>query len=244
MLAERKLEELRATVAVDCKTQSFSSLTLDEIDFQYPDAPGFSIDVQTYVPTYTQPRTETGKPPIPPGFHSPSSQLFARAASGDNAQKHKVWLTYAFSRDLSASARGLEIVVKYGTGEGREFRLNSILSDGLGPAAAVPNVTFPDTPVRITGPGTLSNPLDTGVYTVALRLPGGTEIDDVIALWSLAPDPEGAVIIKPLDPNGRQVEVTRSTLTPVGSAGKIRLAAKVRYRGQEIVGYSPEITLP
>lgn len=244
MVAERKLEELRATVRSACRTQSFSSLTLDETDFAFPDAPGFLIDVRAYAPTYTQPRTETGRAAIPPGFHSPSSQLFARAAPGKNAQKHDFWLTYAFTRDLSASARGVEIIVKYGSGGGREFRLVSLLADGLGPPAATPNVPFPNLPVRITGPNSLANPGDTGTFTVSLRLPSGADVDDVVALWSLAPDPEGAVIIKPIDPNGRQVEVTRSSLTPAGSAARIRLAAKVRYRGQEIIGYSPEVFLP
>jgi hypothetical protein len=246
LVAERKLEELRGWVALQCRTAAFEDLNwagqqVTHVD--YPEAPGFFVTVRTDLPIVTQPRPETGRAAIPPGVHSPSSQIFAQAAPGENAQKDKKWLTYPYTRHLDQSVRRVEILVEYGTNDSREFRIVSLLGDSIAPAAATVPGPFPDSPVEITGPNVLSA-ASTERYRVRVKLPNGQEIDDVTALWSLAPTSTGSAVIRPLDSVGREVAVTRSSLTPAGSGAALRLVAKVRYRGREIVGYSQEISLP
>ena len=245
LVAERRLEELKGWVDLECETKAFKDLdwTSKEVtDEPDPEDAAFLVHIRTGLPTYTQPRSDTGRGVIPPGLHSPSSQLYARAPAGQNAQKHEFWLTYPYSRDLSDSARLVQIRVTYGSA-GQVYELVSLVGDPIAPAGVEPVVDFPAFPVVISGPNSIGTPSSTEIYDVQVQLPGGDPIDEVVSLWSLAPTSTGTGKIRALDPNGSRVEVTRSPLIPAGSSLKLILAARVRYRGQELIGYK-EVNLP
>jgi hypothetical protein len=140
---------------------------------------------------------------------------------------------------MDGSARLVEVTVRYGTGNGREFKVVSLLADPIAPALA-PDSDYDPSPVVVSGPGSLGGAPAT--YDVEVRLPNGQPIPDVTVLWSIEPESTGAAVIRPLDAKGSQIELTRDPNSTPGS--RIVLAAKVRYRGREIVGYSNPINLP
>lgn len=242
MVAERRLEELRGWIDRECVATGFDNLSWGTVEVtgdSYPESPGFLIDVRTRLPINTQPRAATGRAPIPDGLHSPASQLFAEAPAGRNQQRNSTWQSYPYTRHMDGSARLVEVTVRYGTGNGREFKVVSLLGDPIAPALA-PDSDYDPSPVVVSGPANLG--AATATYDVEVRLPSGQPIPDVTVLWSIEPESTGAAVIRPLDAKGSQIELRRDPNSTPGS--RIILAAKVRYRGREIVGYSNPINLP
>jgi hypothetical protein len=244
LVAERHLEELRGWVDEQCQTTPFGSLAWASQEItNAPDnvMPDFVVTVRTDLPVCTQPDPATGRGAIPVGLHSPASQLFAEAPPGANGQKHPNWLTYAYTRSLDQSLRRVQITVNYGNGSERQFRLLSLLGDPVAPAAPTAAGTFPDTPVRISGPSSIPVGSPQQNFQVVVRLPSGQSLNDVTAVWTVDASSTGSASIRPVDAQASEVVVTRSPNAPAGS--RLRLAAKVRYRGQELIGYSSEISL-
>lgn len=247
LVAERKMGDLRAWAEDYFSTHSFD----DPLGWssqvggptQYPESPGFDITVAAESAQYLTPNPNR---PLPPdGFYSPASHFFTPPPPpGDNPQRHQLWLTYPFSRDLSSSMRRVEITVNYGNGGAREYKLMTVISDPIARPRATSPGRFPREPVLVTGPGSIAAGAF-AEYAVEVHLPNGQPITDVTALWTIEPVSTGAATLLPLDSSGRSIRVTRdSLLTPAGAGAELILAAKVRYRGKEIVGYSTPITMP
>ncbi len=234
MVAERRLEDLRGWVAQQCKTTGFDSLNWSEqevVDDSYPEFPGFLITVNTTDQIEnTLARPETGRVHPPPGLHSPCSTLFTTALNpNDDQQKNQLWQSFPYTRDMTDSARLVQVTVTWAYGR-YQYRLVSLLADSI-EQAANPSVDFTTSPVVVSGPGSVS--LGTSAdYSVEVRLPSNSPIPDVTTLWTIRPTSAGSASIRPLDSSARSVRVTRQ------SSGAIVLVAKVRYRGKEIVGYS------
>lgn len=242
LVAERRMEELRGWVDLQCETVGFQDLnwgSQEVVDDSYPEMAGFLIDVRTGLATYTQPRPDTGRAAIPPGFHSPSSQIFAQAPAGQNAQRNPTWQSYPYTRDMGDSARLVQVTVKYGNNNSRLFHVVSLITDPVAPCL-VPSADFSTSPVVISGPGSIGGSPET--YSVETRLPNNAPVEEVTALWSVEPESTGAVTLRPLDAGGSEVEVRRDPNSTPGST--VVLAAKVRYRGREYVGFSSPINLP
>ena len=234
MVAERRLEDLRGWVAQQCKSTGFDSLnwTAQEVvDDSYPESPGFLITVNTTAQIeHTPARPATGRVDPAPGFHSPSSVLYATAPNAnDDQQRDQEWQSFPYSRVLTDSARMVQITVNWAD-DRYEYRLVSLLTDSI-EQAATPSADFTTSPVVVSGPGSVSVGSSTD-YSVEVRLPNGQPIPDVTTLWSVRPTSAGSASLRPLDSSARTVRVTRQ------SNGAIVLVAKVRYRGKEIVGYS------
>lgn len=233
LVAERRLENLRGWVAIQCKTTGFDNLdwasqeVVNEIE---PDSPGFSITVRTSDRIkHTAAKPNTGRTNPPPGFYSPCSTFYAQAPTGQDQQQDQVWHTYPYSRDMTDSARLVEITVTWAGGD-HEYRLVSLLGDTIAQAVA-PSSNFSTSPVVISGPTNLAIGNQAN-YAIELRLPSTASIPDVTTLWSIKPTSSGQGSLLPLDSSARTVRLTRT------SSGTIVLVAKVRYRGKEIVGYS------
>lgn len=236
LVAERRMEDLRGWVGQQCKTTGFNSLnwaSKEVVDEDDSELPGFLITVNTSSQMeHTPARPLTGRADPPPGFHSPCSTLYAQAAAGEDQQQNQVWGTFPYSRDMSNSARLVQVTVTWGDGS-HEYRLVSVLSDSIEPAVA-PSTDFTTSPVVISGPASVSTG-STADYSVEVRLASSAPIPDVTTLWAILPTSAGAASLRPLDSSGRTVRLTRA------SDGAIVLVAKVRYRGKEIVGYSNAI---
>lgn len=236
LVAERHLEDLRGWVSQGCKTTGFSNLnwaSQESVDQSDPESPDFLVTVATSDQVqHTPARPGSGRVTPPPGFYSPCSTLYATAPAGADQQQHPLWQTFPYSRDLTDSARSVQITVTWGDGS-HNYRLVSILADSIEPAASS-SVDFTTSPVIINGPGSVTEG-SSADYTVQIRLPSNAPIPDVTALWSIRPTSAGAASLRPLDSSARSVRVTRA------SSGPIVLIAKVRYRGKEFVGYSSVI---
>lgn len=247
MVAERKMGDLRAWAEDYFSTHSFDDgggwPSQVGGPFSYPDAPGFEITVAASPAEYLT--ASPIKPNPPPGFYSPASHFYwLPPALPANQQRDNLWLTYPYSRDLSDSMRRVQVTVNYGANNNREFQLVTVISDPIARPRNTPNVPFPQEPVVITGPGNIgnANPVE---YSAELVLPNGQPITDVTFLWWVEPTSTGAVSLLPLDTQATRVRIRRDTLlTPLGADANLILGAKCVYRGQEIVGYTGDISMP
>jgi len=234
LVAERRMEDLRGWVAEQCQSTGFDNLnwtSQEVVDDSYPESPAFLITVNTTDQIENTPaRPATGRVDPVPGLHSPSSTFYARALdANDDQQRNQEWQSFPYSRDMTASARLVQITVTWSNGR-YEYRLVSLLTDSIEPAAT-PSTDFTTSPVVVSGPGSVSAG-GSADYSAQVRLPNNQPIPDVTVLWSIRPTSGGSASIRPLDSSARTVRITRQ------SSGAIVLVAKVRYRGKEIVGYS------
>lgn len=251
MIAEKKMEELRSLSSAVPSGSSFADVLAGLTGAQpdYPEAPGFTIDVQIIDNIHRQVLTSGLTPP--PGVHSPCSSMYTNPpdpnnltpplANGpdNNPQFNHQYKTYPYTRHLSRSLQMVQVTVTYAGGT-RDFRLVSLLGDPITPFRNPPEVR-----VTISGPNSLSNGSTTTELIAQVVTSSGSEPNDVTVLWGLANESTGSLKLVPLDSSGRRLQVKRRMeVTPSGSSATARLQALVRYGGQEAVGISPPISLP
>lgn len=243
LLAEREIGKLRAW-----SLEAHSSTPFDAgwgsvtgIRPADPEAPGFEIEVLADLPRYG--RNPTTGEVAPPGVYSPTSHFWAPLlfdpapalpASFPNPQKDETYQTYARVRSFESSFRRVQVIVRYGQGGEKEFRAVTLVGDPIVPITPV--LRFQ----RVSGPSSLGAGAAAD-YSVSLTDgAGGHTVEDMVALWSADPKGTGAVRILPLDANGRRARVFRD---PNATPGETRLAVRVRYRGQEVSGFSDPINV-
>lgn len=251
-VAEKRMEQLRVWAETEFANKAFddpsgwpSQVIPPTPD---PDTPSILVQVEVSEPVYLAPhafRPAPANAPPSPGLYSPTSHFYSPyPANTQNFQRHHQWLTYPYVRDLSSSCRRVEVTAFFGDSGTNEYKLVALISDPVARPRATTAGAFPKFPVKIetVPPGitSISSSADV-VFSVALEGAGGQDIPDVTALWSVDPESTGSVIIRPLDATARTVKVERLDVSVPGST--VRLAAKVRYRGKEIVGYSDLINL-
>lgn len=248
MVAEKKMEELRALTQSVPSGRSFSQVLQDLVGPQaeYEEAPGFSIMVSILPNSHDIVPTSGLKPTD--GVHSPCSSMYTeQPTSGenppdDNPQLNNLYRTYPYTRHLQDSLKLVEVSVSYGSNS-QPVRLVSLLGDPVAPLSSSPSAEHVKV-TKVSGPDDL-NGSDTAIYTAQVVTAGGSHPKDVTVLWSLSLQSTGSLTFLPLDSSARQVKVERrTTLTPAGSDAKVRLQALVRYGGREVTGLSPTIDLP
>jgi hypothetical protein len=247
LVAEKKMEELRALSADVPAGATFSAVLASLLGPQteYPEAPGFAIDVAR-LPNTHRPVTTSGLTPDP-GAHSPCSSFFTAvpdAASNPpdgNPQRNNAYATYPYTRHLPDSLALVQVTVTFAGGV-RSYRLISLLGDPVTPFDNSPadNVRVS----RISGPAALSDFTSTAEYSAQVITSSGSLPKDVTCLWSLDTQSTGSLVILPGDSSGRTVRVRRRDITALGTNAQARLVAKVRYGGQEAFGFSAPIALP
>lgn len=247
LVAERALEELRATSAAVPSGSSFADVLAPLLGDrpEFPESPGFAINltlldnVHRLVPT-------SGVIPDP-GVHSPCSTFFTNPPTlatnppNGNPQRNNRYGTYVYTRAMSSSLALVQVTVTYGNG-GKNFRLISLVGDPITPMDNSLNDNVVVT--RVSGSSTLNDFTSTSEYTAQVVTASGSRPRDVTILWGIAPDSTGSLVILPLDSTGRSCRVSRRSVTPVGANARARLVAKVRYGGQETGGFSEVINLP
>lgn len=246
LVAERRLEELRALTAKVPAGSSFSNVLAGHlgVETEYPEDPGFQVKVKALRNRHD--RVETSGLTPPDGVHSPCSALFTAPPAtspgsnppNDNPQLNNAYSTYPYSRSMPTSLRLVEVTVTYSGG--KTLRLVSLLGDPIVPFAKKPVVVV----TKASGPSSLSNTSTPAVFEAQVVTQSNSRPDDVTVLWSTTLDSTGALDCLPLDSTGRTVRVTRAPITPSGVGAKARVQALVRYGGQEAVGESIEISLP
>ena len=250
LVAEKKIGEIRAWSEDHHATHSFDDgwvAPITGVQTDYPEAPGFAIEVIADQPTYEANPVTTETPPD--GMYGPTSHFYvpppfgvnptylppALPADFENAQKSPFYGTFSRVRTFNASFRRVQVIVRYGNDQSREFRAVTLVGDPITRSTGgAPVITI----ARLAGPANISqgNPADYGV-TVEVA---GHVIDDVVCLWGVHPLSTGAVFVKPKDSNGREVRVSRPTF---GNAGSTRLAVRLRYRGREYTTFSDPINV-
>ena len=243
LVAEKKIGEIRAWSEEFHTTHSFDEGwdSIDGVQPEYPEAPGFEITVIADLPTY-DPNPTTGLTP-PPGLYGPTSHFWATvpgipALPNDfaNPQKNPTYSTFSRARTFDKSVRRVQVVVRYGLANSRVFRSVTLVGDPIvSNGGSDPAITI--SPV-IPGPSSVSvgSPAD---YSVKVEVQGH-EVPDVVCLWGVDPDSTGAVFVKPTDANGRGARVFRPSF---GNPGTTRLAVRLRYRGQEYTKFSDSINV-
>lgn len=242
MVAEKKMEELRALTLTVPNGRSFSEVLedLDGPQAEYPEAPGFAIEV-SILPNSHEAVPTSGLEPTD-GVHSPCSSMFTEAPGpgdnppDDNPQLNNLYRTYPYTRHIPDSLKMVEVRVTYGSNS-QPVRLVSLLGDPLTPIDRV-------VVTKVSGPTNLIGS-DSAIYTAQVVTATGSHPKDVTILWSLSLQSTGSLTFLPLDSSGRRVQVKRRTsVTPAGADAKARVQAMVRYGGKEVSGESPPIGLP
>lgn len=232
-LAERKLGEIRAWSEEYHATHPFDdgwSPPITGIQSGFVGSSGFEIEVMADQPTYGRSPTSGLTPPA--GMYSPTSHYYL--LSGEpNKQRNTEYSTYPYTRDLSSSYRRVQVIVRYGTNNSREFRAVTLVGD---PLTKPSNLQITITPTSGGGGVSPGNPLE---YEVRVNV-NGHVVRDVVCLWGVIPTSTGTVQLTPLDPNGRTVRVTRPSF---GNPGTTRLSARIRYRGREYLETSGPISV-
>ncbi len=243
LLAEREIGRIRAWSLEAHQNSSFNGGwgAVTGIRPTDPESPGFEVEVLADLPHYG--RNATTGEVAPPGVYSPTSHFWAPLlfptepplpATFLNPQKDERYQTYARVRSFPGSFRRVQVIVRYGEAGEKEYRAVTLVGDPIAPINPV--LRFQ----RVSGPSSLG-PGAAADYSVSLTDgAGGHAIEDIVALWSADPRGTGALVIKPLDANGRKARVFRDTHA---TAGQTRLAVRVRYRGQEVSGFSDPITV-
>lgn len=237
LVAQRKMAELRAWSATDHAANGFSTDWSSQTGIStYPESPGYEIEVTAGPLVYTATPPGASGPP-PDGFYSPCSSFYNQPPSNAvnpriNQQLNSTWQTYPYARDLSESYRKVEVIVRYGSGNGRELRLVSVIGDPIAPL-------HPTNPVRISrvagAPDALykSNPTAYSTYQVQVFNDNNQVIPNVPVIWSVVPTSTANAILVPQDPTAQTVRVFPTKSSRVDT--EIYLACKIRYGGREAV---------
>ncbi len=247
MIAERKIEELRALTAAVPGGASFAGVLSGHLATvsEYPDDPGFTVKVEELKNEH-RPVQTSGLTPDD-GVHSPCSSLFTAIptaaldsnAPDGNPQLNNKYNTYPYTRHLPRSLRLIQVTVTYSAGE-KSLRLVTLLGDPIIPFDNTPDVIVS----KVSGPNNLNDLTTPAVYTAQVVTANGSRPEDVTIFWSTSLDSTGSLNCLPLDSTGRRVRVTRRSVTPTGVGARAKVQALVRYGGQEAVGESAEIQLP
>jgi hypothetical protein len=242
LLADKELEKVRAWSRAYHQTHSFSDgwvAPVTGIQASDVDSSGFEVEIVADQPFYRQ-NPNTGAT-APRAIHSPTSHFYeplpavaAFPKDFANQQKNLYYQTFSYVRSFPASARRVQAIVRYGSEGDKEFRAVTVITDPM--ARLTPSVTFN----RTQGPVSLSAASRAADYEVVVTA-GGHRLEDVVCLWGVDPESTGAVIIKPMDANGRQARVIRDTWAVSGTT--TRLAVRMRYRGVEYTFFSDPINI-
>ncbi len=243
LIAEKAVGELRAWSHTVHATSPFDNGWAAQTGVRpaYAEAPGFEVEILADLPHYRQ--NPTTLETAPDGVYSPASHLYMPPPANPsfpglpddftNPQKDPKYGGFARVRTFPQSFRRVQVIVRYAD-RTKEYRLVTLVGD---PVAQIrPRIAF----TRIAGPASLSLG-QAADWSVSLRDAGGHAIDDVVYLWGVEPKSTGAVIVKPIDSNGRQARVWCDPNASPG--GRTQLAVRCRYRGQEITGFSDRFTV-
>lgn len=243
MVADKRMEELREWAVTGGSGTTFPTdaewMTESTRVTSYPEAPGFEIEVNPYVPQYAE-LLSSGVVPEQ-GFHSPCSSLYTLAPddpggvpnpSGldpfldNNPQYNYAYKSYPYSRRLDNSYRMVEIVISYGSGTSPlQYRLISLIGDPIPGGSA--NVS-----VSPSG----------GSYQANVSV-GGRTVPDMVVHWGSPLTPgTGNEIGAYHRPTTATATITDVKAMP-GNVGTHMLTATVRYRGQSRSG-SLGVNLP
>lgn len=266
MVAERKMEELRAVSAQVPSGKSFA----DHFDSLIPTSPesidGFEVTT-TVLPNHHEKVKTSGYTP-PDGFYSPCSTLYTEpdnpGSTSRNAapynfdsgtlfdpaprgagdfQLNNLYQTYPYSRTMNKTYRLVKVSVNYGARNGQPVELVSVIGDPILPlkdTSPNPNidVSMKVTPAGVFGLAGANNFLD---FSFTLTAANGSVIEDAACLWSVHPLSSGTGDLFVMDGIGSKVRVRRSDLSRNGS--KIILFPRVRYRGVDVRATGSDIQL-
>lgn len=262
LLAEQKMEEIRARASSYSPPATFASHLDGIISGPHPpspEAPDFRFAVRALDNTH---RTVASSGLTPSdGVHSPCSTFFTRpgnpgstdrsaspyAASdpGGDFQRNVTYESYPYSRRMSRSFRLVQVTVSYGVGYEQKVDLISLIGDPIlppaRPAAGADNLNLTLNVIRESGSVDLSAPGAEAVYRIDVTTDSGTKVEEVSALWSIHPLSSGTADIFALDASGLRVRVTRSADSKAGTT--FRLFPQIRYEGVEARATSDAITL-
>lgn len=254
LLAERKMEELRAQTAQIPSGESFAEHYQNVVSagpFSYSEAPNFSISVKTLNNTHKKVQS-SGLTPTD-GVHSPSSTFYTEPSSGPGApysfdpegdyQYNATYESYPYSRHMPKTYRLVQVTVRWGPDPADSVRLLSLLGDPILARKDTGNSADIDQTVKVvkeSGPDNLTGSTP-AIYTVEVTTGNGAKVEDVSVLWSIHADGSGIPDLFVLNAKGTRVRVSR----PAGaeSGQRFRLFPTVRYKGVEARGYSPWINL-
>lgn len=245
LVAEKKMEELRALSAVVPSGSSFADVLsgLTGPQAEYPEAPGFAMDVQI-IDNAHRPVATSGLTPTD-GVHSPCSSLFTAVPTvasnppDGNPQLNNAYSTYPYTRTLDRGLQMVQVTVTY-AGGARTFRLISLVGDPITPFDSTPDVVV----TQVSGPSSLNDFTTAAEFRAQVVTGSGSEPEDVTILWGVTLDSTGSLTFLPLDSSGRTVRVKRRSITPLGTNAQVKVQALVRYGGQEAVGSSDPLLLP
>ena len=248
MVAQRKVGEIRNWSESFHATNKFADgwNTIDGIQTPYPDAPDFEIEVLQDLPVYRINSPVTPIPPTPdPGMYSPTSHFFVQPPPVANPlptppkdfvnpQKNPFYATFSRVRTFPESYRRVQVVVRYGANNSREYRAVTLVGGPITRPTSAPAITI----TRTAGNATLAldDPAD---YEVSFQV-NGHAVEDVVFLWGVDPTSTGAVAVKPKDSNGRSARAFRPLF---GNPGQTKLAVRCRYRGKEYYQLSDTINV-
>lgn len=266
LLAERKMEEIRARATAIPSGQTFAQ-HIDSViggtHNPYPDAPGFEFTVTTlrnrhlrvptsgFTPTdgvhspcsvlYTQPDNPGTTNRITPAYNIDPPTPFDPNGAGD-FQKNNFYDTYPYSRSMANSYRLVKVTVSFGTNGDRTVDLISLIGDPiLPPNRPADNLNDTVNVVRTAGNNVLSGASDFAEYEIRVTTASGAVVEDVSALWSVHPLSTGSVDIFCLNASGTRVRVSRNRFSRNGT--RARLFPKIRYEAEEARGLSEFINL-
>ncbi|MCA9792625.1 MAG: hypothetical protein KC910_12550 [Candidatus Eremiobacteraeota bacterium] len=241
-LAERKLEDIRAwslqTHGAGSTLFKNGWATQTGGPFTYPEHSGFNLFVDVGLPD-PSPTGPSGPFPSPPGpfpgagFYSPCTQF---------------WGHYPRTKILNDSILQVEVRVEWGNNE--TFTLVSRLADpikGFDAPGGIARVTVRQT----SGGGNLARNAS-AEFEADVRDSANNIVDDVMIVWYVEPDSTGNGNLETLDLEGTQARFTnRLDLPPppavpdevIYTGGEVVIGARVRYGGEEAVGWSNALTL-
>ncbi len=254
MLAERKMEEIRARSLTIPGGSTFSA-HLDGIiggsHLPYSDAPIFRFEV-TPVDNIHKEVESSGFIP-PDGIHSPGSTFYTRPdgsatpyssdPQGDY-QWNATYESYPYSRRMPQSYRLVQVDVRWNSDPKDYVRLISLIGDPiLPPRDTTPNPNLNQTlsVVKESGPNNLTGTGASAIYRIEVYANNNSQVQDVSAVWSLHPLNDGTADLFTLDSSGTRVRVSRSSSSKNGTS--LRLYPQIRYHGKEARAIGPVISL-
>ncbi|MCA9775367.1 MAG: hypothetical protein KC800_01565 [Candidatus Eremiobacteraeota bacterium] len=260
LLAERKMEELRARTSVIPSGSTFALVADAAIDGShppYPDSPGFTFEVETlpnehkkvqtsgFIPKngVISPGSNFSTEPLNPGSQGHGNPPYGPLDPDGDFQKNATYSTYPYSRRMPNTYRLVQVTVRFGDRSLQMVRLISLLSDPILPPARPTGDNLNNTlkVVKESGPTNLTADDSSAIYRIEVTTSSGATVEDVSAIWSIHPLSSGTADIFTLDASGTRVRLTRNDLSLDGT--KLRLYPRIRYEGIEARAESEEIGL-